>query len=106
MQAWNEENPHLFKEELDELNGKYRSNIRYFIYKNIILRNLYGVDIMVEATEIAKLRLFLKMVAVVDVVFSATPTSASTPCLISTSTSAVAIRSLAMPPTMSWRRIW
>ena len=68
MQAWNEENPNLFKVELEELNGKYRSNIRYFIYKNIILRNLYGVDIMVEATEIAKLRLFLKMVAVVDVV--------------------------------------
>ena len=68
MQAWNEDNPHLFKEELEEINGKYRSNIRYFIYKNIILRNLYGVDIMVEATEIAKLRLFLKMVAVVDVV--------------------------------------
>ena len=68
MQAWNEENPNLFKAELEELNGKYRSNIRYFIYKNIILRNLYGVDIMVEATEIAKLRLFLKMVAVVDVV--------------------------------------
>ena len=36
-------------------------------YKSIILRNLYGVDIMVEATEIAKLRLFLKMVAVVEV---------------------------------------
>ena len=68
MQAWNDENPNLFKAELEELNGKYRSNIRYFIYKNIILRNLYGVDIMVEATEIAKLRLFLKMVAVVDVV--------------------------------------
>ncbi len=67
MQKWQEENPNLFKEELEELNGKYRSNIRYFIYKNIILRNLYGVDIMVEATEIAKLRLFLKMVAVVDV---------------------------------------
>ena len=68
MQSWNNDNPNLFKEELEELNGKYRSNIRYFIYKNIILRNLYGVDIMVEATEIAKLRLFLKMVAVVDVV--------------------------------------
>ena len=68
MQTWNEDNSHLFKEELEEINGKYRSNIRYFIYKNIILRNLYGVDIMVEATEIAKLRLFLKMVAVVDVV--------------------------------------
>ena len=67
MQDWNKDNPLLFKEELEELNGKYRSNIRYFIYKNIILRNLYGVDIMVEATEIAKLRLFLKMVAVVDV---------------------------------------
>ena len=67
MQTWNNGNPELFKEELQELNGKYRSNIRYFIYKNIILRNLYGVDIMVEATEIAKLRLFLKMVAVVDV---------------------------------------
>jgi hypothetical protein len=67
MQSWNSDNPNLFKEELEELHGRYRSNIRYFIYKNIILRNLYGVDIMVEATEIAKLRLFLKMVAVVDV---------------------------------------
>lgn len=67
MQTWHNDNPGLFKDELEELNGKYRSNIRYFIYKNIILRNLYGVDIMVEATEIAKLRLFLKMVAVVDV---------------------------------------
>ena len=68
MQEWNNNNQNLFKEELEELQGKYRSNIRYFIYKNIILRNLYGVDIMVEATEIAKLRLFLKMVAVVDVI--------------------------------------
>ena len=67
MQDWNAENPKLFEDELSELNVKYRSNIRYFIYKSIILRNLYGVDIMVEATEIAKLRLFLKMVAVVDV---------------------------------------
>lgn len=67
MQDWNATNPKLFENELHELNVKYRSNIRYFIYKSIILRNLYGVDIMVEATEIAKLRLFLKMVAVVDV---------------------------------------
>lgn len=52
---------------LDEIKSKYRSNIHYFIYKSIILRNLYGVDIMAEATEIAQLRLFLKMVAVVDV---------------------------------------
>ena len=67
MQDWQASNPNLFKNELQELNVKYRSNIKYFIYKSIILRNLYGVDIMVEATEIAKLRLFLKMVAVVDV---------------------------------------
>lgn len=67
MQEFNRENPLKFKKELAEITDKYRSNIQYFIYKSIILRNLYGVDIMVEATEIAKLRLFLKMVAVVDV---------------------------------------
>lgn len=67
MQEFNCENPAMFKTELAEITDKYRSNIKYFIFKSIILRNLYGVDIMVEATEIAKLRLFLKMVAVVDV---------------------------------------
>lgn len=67
MQEFNAKNPQLFKQELQEIEHKYRSNIQYFIYKSIILRNLYGVDIMVEATEIAKLRLFLKMVAVVEV---------------------------------------
>ena len=67
MEDWHAENPNLFKDELEEIDRKYRSNRQYFIYKSIILRNLYGVDIMVEATEIAKLRLFLKMVAVVDV---------------------------------------
>ena len=67
MQEFNARNPLLFKQELQEIEHKYRSNIQYFIYKSIILRNLYGVDIMVEATEIAKLRLFLKMVAVVEV---------------------------------------
>lgn len=67
MQEFNRDNPAKFKEELAEITDKYRSNIQYFIFKSIILRNLYGVDIMVEATEIAKLRLFLKMVAVVDV---------------------------------------
>lgn len=38
-------------------------NRRYFILKSIIINNLYGVDIMEEAIEICKLRLFLKMVA-------------------------------------------
>jgi hypothetical protein len=38
----------------------------YYIYKNIILHNLFGVDIMVEAVEICKLRLFLKLAAQVE----------------------------------------
>lgn len=67
MQDFQADNKNLFKEELGEISNKYRSNIQYFIFKSIILRNLYGVDIMAEAIEIAKLRLFLKMVAVVDV---------------------------------------
>ncbi|MBI5675311.1 MAG: Eco57I restriction-modification methylase domain-containing protein [Nitrospirae bacterium] len=41
-------------------------NPKYFIYKSIIVNNLYGVDIMEEAIEICKLRLFLKLVAQID----------------------------------------
>ncbi|HEY8651195.1 MAG TPA: Eco57I restriction-modification methylase domain-containing protein, partial [Chthoniobacterales bacterium] len=41
-------------------------NERYFIFKSIILHNLYGVDIMEEAVEICKLRLFLKLAAQVE----------------------------------------
>ncbi|MDR0644019.1 MAG: Eco57I restriction-modification methylase domain-containing protein [Treponema sp.] len=47
------------------LNGSHPSR-SYYIYKTIILNNLYGVDLMKEAVEIAKLRLFLKLVAEVD----------------------------------------
>jgi hypothetical protein len=36
-------------------------NRDYFITKSIIIANLYGVDIMDEAVEICKLRLFLKL---------------------------------------------
>lgn len=67
MEEFNALDHYSFKEQLAEIQNKYRSNIQYFIYKSIILRNLYGVDIMAEAVEIAKLRLFLKMVAVVEV---------------------------------------
>lgn len=41
-------------------------NLKYFIFKSIIVNNLYGVDIMEEAVEICKLRLFLKLVAQID----------------------------------------
>jgi hypothetical protein len=41
-------------------------NRKYFIYKSIIINNLYGVDIMEEATEICKLRLFLKLASQIE----------------------------------------
>ena len=39
---------------------------QYWLLKTICLRNLYGVDIMAEAPEVAKLRLFLKLAAQID----------------------------------------
>jgi hypothetical protein len=39
---------------------------KYFVFKTIIVNNLYGVDIMEEAVEICKLRMFLKLAAQVD----------------------------------------
>ena len=53
-----------FRADLDRI--KEHPNLKYFILKSIIIDNLYGVDIMEEAIEICKLRLFLKMVAQVD----------------------------------------
>lgn len=41
-------------------------NMAYFIHKKIIVHNLYGVDLMREAVEIAKLRLFLKLMSTVE----------------------------------------
>ncbi|NLF99516.1 MAG: ATP-binding protein [Lentisphaerae bacterium] len=38
-------------------------SVHYFIKRSIITNNLFGVDIMEEAVEIAKLRLFLALVA-------------------------------------------
>jgi len=48
-----------FRTVLDQI--ERHPNRPYFIYKSIILDNLYGVDIMDEAVEICKLRLFLKL---------------------------------------------
>jgi len=49
-------------EWLKKAKAEHRS-INYYIKKRIITDNLFGVDIMEEATEIAKLRLFLALVA-------------------------------------------
>jgi hypothetical protein len=56
----------FFEKTLARVNAPEHPNLQYFIYKSIILNNLYGVDIMNEAVEIAKLRLFLRLVATVD----------------------------------------
>jgi len=56
----------FFEDTLAQVKCPEHPNLQYFIYKSIILRNLYGVDIMKEAAEIAKLRLFLKLVATVE----------------------------------------
>ena len=53
-----------FREVLERI--EKHPNRRYFVLKSIIINNLYGVDIMEEAIEICKLRLFLKMVAQVE----------------------------------------
>ena len=50
-----------FRHTLERI--KQHPNREYFVLKSIIINNLYGVDIMDEAVEICKLRLFLKMVA-------------------------------------------
>jgi Eco57I restriction-modification methylase len=42
------------------------TNNRYGILKTIIIRNLYGVDLMEGAVEICKLRLLLKLIAQVE----------------------------------------
>ncbi|MCX7593206.1 MAG: ATP-binding protein [Fischerella sp.] len=50
------------KKELAEIRNLHKS-LSYYIKKRIVTDNLYGVDIMEEATEIAKLRLFLALVS-------------------------------------------
>lgn len=54
----------LFSETLKRVDD--HPNHKYFVLKSIIVNNLYGVDIMEEAIEICKLRLFLKLVAQIE----------------------------------------
>ncbi len=54
----------LFAETLARV--EEHPNHRYFVLKSIVVNNLFGVDMMEEAVEICKLRLFLKLVAQVD----------------------------------------
>jgi hypothetical protein len=43
-----------------------RGNAKYQIRKHVAMRNLYGTDIMADAIETAKLRIFLALVAVLE----------------------------------------
>jgi cell fate (sporulation/competence/biofilm development) regulator YlbF (YheA/YmcA/DUF963 family) len=59
--------PHKYKDFREVLDQMERHpNRSYFVLKSIVVNNLYGVDIMAEAVEIAKLRLFLKLAAQVE----------------------------------------
>jgi len=63
-QATGEKHPNWEKEIQQILDSVDRHpNEAYFVHKTIIVHNLYGVDIMEEAVEICKLRLFLKLAA-------------------------------------------
>lgn len=53
-----------FRKVMDQVAS--HPSARYFVFKSIILNNLFGVDIMEEAVEICKLRLFLKLAAQVE----------------------------------------
>ena len=53
-----------FRAALEQAAG--HASERYFVLKSIVIDNLYGVDVMEEAVEICKLRLFLKLVAQLD----------------------------------------
>ena len=55
-----------FRKHLHEVAS--HPNRRYYILKSIVIGNLYGVDLMEEAVEICKLRLFLKLAAQADTV--------------------------------------
>lgn len=66
MEDYAEKGEGDFSSILDDMKRGNHPDKRYFILKKIILNNLYGLDIMREAVETAKLRLFLKLVAMVD----------------------------------------
>ena len=59
--SYNKDLKHI-KKWLEDFKGRHKS-LDYGINKNIILKNLYGVDIMKEAVEVCKLRLFLYLVS-------------------------------------------
>ncbi|QOD94550.1 DNA methyltransferase [Chryseoglobus sp. 28M-23] len=50
---------------MDEVDG-HKGGRDYFILKHACLSNLYGVDIMPSAVEVARLRLFLKLASALD----------------------------------------
>jgi hypothetical protein len=67
LEAAGKHDPKKFKDFRDTLRkSKEHPKPDYFVLKAIIVNNLFGVDIMEEAVEICKLRLFLKLVAHVE----------------------------------------
>ncbi len=60
------------KDWLEQVRREHPS-VSYYIKKRVITDNLFGVDLMEEATDIAKLRLFLALVASADTVAQLEP---------------------------------
>jgi hypothetical protein len=51
------------KQQVAKLREEHHGSVNYYIKREIITNNLFGVDLMEEATEIARLRLFLALAA-------------------------------------------
>ena len=61
------DHPKAFSDFREALaNAARHPSERYFILKSIVVNSLFGVDLMDEAVEICKLRLFLKLAAQVE----------------------------------------
>lgn len=62
--AWNAALYDRFRSIVGE--ATQHRNRKYFVFRSIVVNNLFGVDIMDEAVEICKLRLFLKLASQID----------------------------------------
>lgn len=62
--TWNQALRERFEHACREADS--HASRKYFIFRSIVVDNLFGVDLMQEATEVCKLRLFLKLASQID----------------------------------------
>lgn len=61
---WNQDLKKRFEATCSEASAHLSR--KYYVFRSIVVDNLYGVDLMAEATEVCKLRLFLKLASQID----------------------------------------